>query len=115
MTIELLTRLVTVNIPKRFQHDPNDKRIIHRHDIDDPRYKFVNLTRLLKGETPTFKFRQHAGTVDFDEIARRVHFIVCLVKAAEKKAITGNVLWLANLPDQQGQKYNGRAYNAAEQ
>jgi hypothetical protein len=49
------------------------------------RYKFVNFQRLTQtGEAKTIEFRQHKGTVDFDEISHWVHFILSLVRAAER-------------------------------
>ncbi len=51
------------------------------------RYKFVNFQRLTQtGDAKTIEFRQHKGTVDFDEISHWVHFILSLVRAAERMA-----------------------------
>ncbi|KAK5265738.1 hypothetical protein LTR99_008876 [Exophiala xenobiotica] len=51
------------------------------------RYKFVNFQRLTQtGEAKTIEFREHKGTVGFDEISHWVHFILSLVRAAERMA-----------------------------
>ncbi|KAJ9605733.1 hypothetical protein H2200_009582 [Cladophialophora chaetospira] len=54
------------------------------------RYKFVNFTRLLNEyigpEAKTIEFRQHRATLDFVEISHWIHFVLSLVKAAERKA-----------------------------
>ena len=52
------------------------------------RFKFVNFQRLTFdwGIPHTVEFRQHAGSLDFDTIAHWIHFIVSLVRAAERQA-----------------------------
>lgn len=87
------------------------------------RYKFVNFERLRSsGEIAmTIEFRQHEGTLDFDVIAHWVHFILSLVRAAGRMAVSSNPLGLINpqtpttvarqgkprvpFPRQQGNKY----------
>lgn len=64
-----------------------------RHNHWPRRYKFVNFERLIRDQEGlpqplplTIEFRQHAGTLDFTEIAHWVHFVLSLVRAAERMA-----------------------------
>lgn len=56
------------------------------------RYKFVNFERIhdvrIGAGAITIEFRQHRGILDFNEIAHWIHFVLSLVKAAERKAIS---------------------------
>jgi len=70
----------------------------HRSD-DETHSKFVNFIRLRQnrrygepsppGESEavprTIEFRQHEGTLDFEDVWRWVHFVVSLIRAAERK------------------------------
>ncbi|KAK6364524.1 hypothetical protein LTS17_012147 [Exophiala oligosperma] len=56
----------------------------------ETRYKFVNFEPLTyQGGAKTIEFRQHIGTMDFDEIAHWTHFTLCLVRTAERMALCG--------------------------
>ncbi|EXJ94789.1 hypothetical protein A1O1_03187 [Capronia coronata CBS 617.96] len=63
------------------------------HDKHAPRrYKIVNFERLICEQDAqtvplTVEFRQHAGTLDFKEVAHWVHFVLSLVRAAERMAL----------------------------
>ncbi|KIW11005.1 hypothetical protein PV08_10304 [Exophiala spinifera] len=58
------------------------------HVVLETRYKFVNFEPLMYegGAARTIEFRQHIGTLDFDEIAHWIHFILSLVRTAERMA-----------------------------
>lgn len=56
--------------------------------VYETRYKFVNFQPLMyEGAAKTIEFRQHIGTLDFDEISHWVHFILSLVRTAERMAV----------------------------
>jgi hypothetical protein len=67
----------------------------HYKTVLDTGYKFVNFDRMDNPsyslqEDPTLEFRQHKGTLDFEEIAHWVHFVLSLVRAAERMAVIGD-------------------------
>ncbi|KIV82918.1 hypothetical protein PV11_04983 [Exophiala sideris] len=88
------------------------------------RYKFVNFQRLtMKNVAKTIEFRQYEGTLDFEHISHWVHFILSMVRAAERMATNNNPVSLETptssasqgraaarvaFPRQQGGKYKVR-------
>ncbi|KAI1624946.1 hypothetical protein EDD37DRAFT_608417 [Exophiala viscosa] len=96
---------------------------------NDLRYKNVNFQRLSMNVAKTIEFRQYEGTLDIDHIAHWVHFIVSVVRAAERMATTDDpVLSLqtpttaasqgqpkVTFPRQQGDKYKTRCAKVTDE
>ena len=81
MTAHILTKMMDTDIT------PYDRSGGRVRGGRLTRYKFVNFQRLTQtGDAKTIEFRQHKGIVDFDEISHWVHFILSLVRAAERMA-----------------------------
>ena len=92
------------------------------------RYKFVNFQRLSMNVAKTIEFRQYEGTLDIDHVAHWVHFILSVVRAAERMAINNNPVSLQTptaaagpgqprfaFPRQQGDKYTVRCTKLADE
>ena len=95
MTPERLAKLMDTSIghlwsPADVRGESAKKQDFY-HTSYTSRYKFVNFDRV---QDPTFdkgaktiEFRQHTGTVDWEEVAHWVHFVLSLVKLAERRAL----------------------------
>ena len=68
------------------------KKPLFKNTHSITRYKFVNWDRigdnLIPAGARTIEFRQHRASLDHVEIAHWVHFVLSLVKLAERKAVT---------------------------
>lgn len=53
---------------------------------------FANFTDFPEQQKGTLEFRQHAGTLDQDEIAHWVCFVIAIVRAAERRALRAKQL-----------------------
>ena len=135
MTAEHLAKFMDTEVYVEYGREEVGQEIVRKPDSyrthNKTRYKFVNFDRInnryIGINAKTIEFRQHRATVDHIEIAHWVHFVLSLVKAAERKATSADPLSASaitnpaeNLPKEkftykQGNKYTVRSGQIGDQ